>query len=66
MLLLIQTDNKDVEVMFQTLFLKESKQIVRSIVYYIYVVVFVMFLSSQLGSELTERMEKPEEFWNGA
>lgn len=46
--------------MFQTLFLKESKQIVRSIVYYIYVVVFVMFLSSQLGSELTERMEKPE------
>ncbi|MCI9136461.1 MAG: ABC transporter permease [Lachnospiraceae bacterium] len=45
--------------MFGTLFLKECKQVLRSMVYYIYVVAFVMFLSSQLGGELTDKMEKP-------
>ncbi len=29
-------------------------------VYYLYVAVFVLFLSSQLGSEMTSNMEKPE------
>ncbi|MEY8389927.1 ABC transporter permease [Lachnospiraceae bacterium] len=46
--------------MFGTLFLKECKQILKSMVYYIYVIVFVMFLTSQLSGELTERMEKPQ------
>ena len=46
--------------MFGTLFLKECKQILKSMVYYIYVVVFVMFLTSQLSGEITENMEKPQ------
>lgn len=46
--------------MFGTLFAKECKQILKSMVYYIYVVVFVMFLSSQLGEGLTEGLEKPQ------
>lgn len=46
--------------MFGALFLKECKQVLKSMVYYIYVVAFVLFLSSQLGEELTDRMEKPE------
>lgn len=45
--------------MFGTLVRKECKQILRSMVYYLYVAVFVFFLSSQLGSEMTEKMEKP-------
>ena len=32
----------------------------KSMVYYIYVVVFVMFLTSQLSGEMTERMEQPQ------
>ncbi len=46
--------------MFGTLFLKECKQILKSMVYYIYVVVFVMFLTSQLSGEITENMEKSQ------
>lgn len=46
--------------MFGTLFAKECKQILKSMVYYIYVVVFVLFLSSQLGAGLTDRLEKPQ------
>jgi len=46
--------------MFGTLFAKECKQILKSMVYYIYVVVFVLFLSGQLGGELTEGLEKPQ------
>lgn len=46
--------------MFGTMFLKECRQILRSMVYYIYVVVFVMFLTSQLSGELTEQMEQPQ------
>lgn len=46
--------------MFGTLFLKECKQILKSMVYYIYVVVFILFLTSQLSGELTDRMVRPQ------
>ncbi|MCI8300027.1 MAG: ABC transporter permease [Lachnospiraceae bacterium] len=46
--------------MFGSLFFKECRQILKSMVYYIYVVVFVMFLTSQLSGEMTERMEQPQ------
>ncbi len=46
--------------MFGTLFVKECKQILKSMVYYIYVVVFILFLSSQLSGELSESMEQPK------
>lgn len=46
--------------MFGTLFAKECKQILKSMVYYIYVVILVLFLSSQLGEGLTDSLEKPE------
>lgn len=46
--------------MFGTLFIKECKQILKSLVYYIYVVIFVLFLSSQLSGEITENMERPQ------
>lgn len=46
--------------MFGTLFLKECRQILKSMVYYLYVVLFVMFLSSQMGEVITERLERPE------
>ncbi len=45
--------------MFGTLFIKECKQILKSMVYYIYAAVFVIFLSSQLSGDLTDRMERP-------
>lgn len=45
--------------MFGALFVKECKQILKSMVYYIYVAVFMIFLSSQLSGDLTDRMEKP-------
>ncbi|MCI8482869.1 MAG: hypothetical protein HFH41_00850 [Lachnospiraceae bacterium] len=45
--------------MLGTLFRKECKQILKSMVYYIYVVVFVIFLSSQLRGDLTDHMERP-------
>ena len=35
--------------MFGTLFVKECRQILKSMVYYLYVIIFVMFLSSQMG-----------------
>ena len=46
--------------MFETLFLKECKQIAKSMVYYIYVVVFVLFLTSQFSSGLTDYMQEPK------
>ena len=46
--------------MFGTLFLKECKQIAKSMVYYIYVVVFVLFLTSQFSSGLTDYMQEPK------
>lgn len=44
--------------MFGTLFVKECKQITRSLVYYIFLVIFVVFMVSQLGSN--EIVEKPQ------
>lgn len=46
--------------MFGTLLLKECRQILKSMVYYIYVVVFVMFLTSQLSGEIAQKLEKPQ------
>lgn len=45
--------------MFGTLFLKECKQVLRSMVYYLYVVIFVMFLSSQMGEVSTADLDRP-------
>lgn len=45
--------------MFGALFVKECKQILKSMVYYIYVAVFVIFLSSQLSGEWTDKVDKP-------
>ena len=46
--------------MFGTLFVKECRQILKSMVYYLYVIIFVMFLSSQMGEVITDRFERPE------
>lgn len=46
--------------MFGTLFIKECKQILKSMVYYIYVVVFVLFLSSQLSGDITNNLQRPQ------
>ena len=45
--------------MFVTLFLKECRQTLRSLVYYIYVVVFVLFVTSQMSSEKVESLQEP-------
>lgn len=45
--------------MFGVLFLKECRQVLRSLVYYIYVVVFVLFLTSQMSSEGYENLQEP-------
>lgn len=47
--------------MFGALFVKECKQILKSLVYYIYVIIFVLFLTGQMGdSEWVEAVQKPE------
>lgn len=47
--------------MMGTLFCKECGQILRSLVYYIYVVIFMLFMASQMGgSEGIEQMQEPE------
>lgn len=46
--------------MFGVLFLKECKQVLKSLVYYIYVVVFVLFITSQMSSEGFEKLQKPQ------
>lgn len=47
--------------MMWTLFCKECRQMVRSLIYYIYVVLFVLFLTSQMGgSEGIERIKEPQ------
>ena len=46
--------------MFGTLFLKECRQVLRSMVYYLYVVIFVMFLSSQMGEVVTADLDRPK------
>lgn len=45
--------------MFGTLFLKECRQILKSLVYYIYIMIFILFLTSQMGDSTAE-LEKPE------
>lgn len=48
--------------MMGTLFCKECRQILRSLVYYIYVVVFVLFMTSQMGgSEGVEKLQEPQQ-----
>lgn len=47
--------------MFGTLFKIECKQILKSLVYYIYVVIFILFMTSQMSdSEWMEGIQKPE------
>lgn len=45
--------------MFGVLFLKECKQVLKSLVYYIYVVVFVLFITSQMGGGEYEKLQEP-------
>lgn len=45
--------------MFGALFLKECRLILKSLVYYIYVVVFVLFINSQMSSESAEELQGP-------
>lgn len=45
--------------MFGALFLKECRQVLKSLVYYIYVAVFVLFITSQLSSEGWEQLKEP-------
>jgi len=45
--------------MFGTLFLKECRQVLRSLVYYIYVVFFVLFMTSQMSSDGWEELREP-------
>lgn len=46
--------------MFGALFLKECKQVLKSLVYLIYVVVFVLFITSQMSSDSAARLQAPE------
>lgn len=46
--------------MFGALFLKECRQVVKSLVYYIYVVVFVLFMTSQMSGEGWEKLQEPQ------
>ncbi|MGN0291546.1 MAG: ABC transporter permease [Lachnospiraceae bacterium] len=47
--------------MFKTLFGKECKQIAKSIVYYLYILILALFLSTQLtDADWTTDMEKPK------
>lgn len=47
--------------MFAALFKTECGQILKSLVYYIYVVIFVLFLTSQMGdSEWVDAVQKPQ------
>lgn len=46
-------------IMFGVLFLKECRQVLKSLVYYIYVVVFVLFITSQMSSEGEEGLQEP-------
>lgn len=46
--------------MFGALFIKECKQILKSLVYYIYVIILILFLTSQMSGESVYNLEKPE------
>lgn len=45
--------------MFGALFWKECRQVLKSLVYYIYVVVFVLFMTSQMSSEGYAKLQEP-------
>lgn len=45
--------------MFFTLFLKECRQILKSLVFYIYIVIFVFFINGQMGTEIGDVQFKP-------
>lgn len=47
--------------MFGTLFIKECKQLLKSLVYYIYVIILVLFLTSQMSEESVGNLKEPEE-----
>lgn len=50
--------------MFQTLFAKECKQILHSLVFYIYLVIFILFMVSQLGeNEVVTKPQQGEKFY---
>lgn len=44
--------------MFGTLFIKECKQVLRSLAYYLYLIILVFFMTTQMGEN--EIIEKPE------
>lgn len=47
--------------MIGSLFLKECRQILRSLIYYIYIVIFVLFITSQMGdTDWIEALEEPQ------
>lgn len=50
---------KETGKMFGVLFLKECRQVLKSLVYYIYIIVFVLFMSSQMSGEGWEKLEEP-------
>ena len=45
--------------MFGVLFWKECRQVLRSLVYYIYIVVFALFITSQMSSDGWEDLQEP-------
>lgn len=46
-------------IMFGVLFLKECRQVLKSLVYYIYVVVFVLFLTNQISGDGWAELQEP-------
>ena len=50
---------KETGMVFGVLFLKECRQVLKSLVYYIYVVVFVVFISGQMSSEGLKELQEP-------
>ncbi len=47
--------------MIGTLFVKECRQILKSLVYYIYLVIFVVFITSQMsGTEWIDELDEPQ------
>lgn len=48
--------------MFGTLFIKECRQVLKSLVYYIYLVIFVLFITSQMSGE--DELREPQPGWS--
>lgn len=47
--------------MFKTLFLKECRQILHSLVYYLYLLIFIAFMVDQLGDTIILRQPQPDD-----